>query len=108
MRVLSKAVPSKVLSSALIVLSLLWCLSVYAFSGCDKHGRAAWCTTPLIVVLAIVMVPVCSVVLVPLFFITRRTERGRLGFYGYVALLVGAAPLVILGAWVLLFFASIW
>jgi hypothetical protein len=108
MRVLSKVVPSRVLSSALIVLSLLWCLSVYAFWGSDKHGRAAWCTAPLIVVLAIVMVPVCSVVLVPLFFITRRTERRRLGFWDYGALLAGAAPLVILEAWVLLFFASIW
>lgn len=107
MRMLSKAVPSKVLSSASIVLSLLWCLSVYAIWGSDKHGTAAWCTAPLIAVLAIVMVPVCSVVLVPLFFITRRTERGRLGAYGYVALLAGAAPVVILGAWVLLFIASI-
>ena len=108
MRVLSKAVPPRVLSSALIALSLLWCLSVYAFSGCDKHGRAAWNTAPLIVVLAIVIVPVCSIVLVPLFLIARRTEQRRLGFFDYVALLAGAAPLIILGAWLFLVFASVW
>jgi len=104
MRALQKPVSTALLSGVLVAASLLWFCSLWAFMGCDTRGKDPFSAAPLIVMLGLVIVPMCSIILIPWVILAHRTKRRRLGVFDWFALLVGTAPLLILGAWLVLAF----